>query len=572
MTNDINDLLKKQKSSTLKVAGNETEEKLEEKEKEILEQEKEEETEKEALLKNIGYINLVGFPISPEAMKLISQETAIKEKVICFFYSGQEIRLATPDLPNPQLLEILKNLEEEYHAHGGLYLITEKSYRAALKFYEKLPKIKKIKGGLEITEEDIKKFQKEITSSEEFKNLLVQASISDILTIIIAGAFQMEASDIHLESGATDVQVRFRLDGVLHTITTLPQTFWPRVVNRIKLIAGLKINIEDVPQDGHLTIFLTNDTVEVRISTIPSNYGENVVIRILRSSKTGLKFEDLGLTGQAYFDLEREIARPNGLIITTGPTGSGKTTTLYAILNKLNKPETKIITLENPIEYKLEGITQSQVNPEGGYTFAKGLKAMLRQDPDIIMVGEIRDLETADTAINAALTGHLVISTLHTNDAAGTVPRMLAMGVKPFLLAPAINAVMAQRLVRRICQKCKKEINLEKEVLERAIKILKEIPLEADKKFTDEELKRLKFYQGVGCPACHQTGYKGRIGIFEIFAMNEKIEKLILSGQVSEFEMRRITIENGMMTMVQDGLLKAKDGITSVAEVFRVCE
>lgn len=534
--------------------------------------EKEKETEKEALLNNIGYINLFGFPISPEALKLISEEQARNERVVCFFYSGQEIRVATTDINNSQAKDVLKELEEKQHVHGGLYLISEKSYQAALKLYEKLPKIKKFKGGLEITQEDIKKFQKEITSDEAFKKILHSASVSDILTIFIAAAFEKEASDIHLETEEQQVLVRFRLDGVLYNITTLPLNIWPRIVSRIKLVAGLKINIENIPQDGHFTIFLTNDNVELRISTIPSNYGENIVIRILRSSKTGLKFEDLGLRGKAFHDLEKEVNRPNGMIITTGPTGSGKTTTLYAIINKLNKPDTKIITLENPIEYKLEGITQSQIDPEGGYSFAKGLRAILRQDPDVIMVGEIRDLETADTAINAALTGHLVISTLHTNDAAGALPRFLAMEVKPFLLAPAINAVIGQRLVRKICQKCKKEIKIEPVELEKIKNLLKEVPPESGEKIAEADLNNLKFYGGAGCPACNQTGFKGRIGIYEIFTMNEEIEKIVLAGKVSEYEMRRITKENGMITMVQDGLLKAKDGITSVEEVFRVSE
>lgn len=568
----VTDQDNQKKSKPIQITSEEVEEKLKEKEKEILAMEKEKETERTALLNNVGYINLSGFPISPEALKLIPEEIASQKKVICFFYSGQEVRLATTDITNPEVNEILKDLEKKCHAHGGLYLVTEKSFQSALKLYQGLPKIKKTKGGFEINEADIQKYQEIITSEQEFNDRLNNASVSDILTIVIAVAFQKDASDIHLEVGKEVVQVRFRLDGILYNITTLSINIWPRVISRIKLLAGLKINIEDIPQDGHFTIYLKDDQVELRISTIPSNYGENVVIRILRSSKTGLKFEDLGLQGKAYLDLEKEINRPNGMTITTGPTGSGKTTTLYAILNKLNTPNTKIITLENPIEYKLQGITQSQVAPEGDYNFAKGLKAILRQDPDIIMVGEIRDLETADTAINAALTGHLVVTTLHTNDAAGALPRLLSMGVKPFLLAPAINAVIGQRLVRRICEHCKKEIKLEPELFGKVIKILKEIPADSGERLNDSQLNNLKFYQGQGCETCHQTGYKGRTGIFEIFTINEKMEKLILAGQVSEFEMRKITIENGMVTMVQNGLLKAKDGITTVEEIFRVSE
>jgi type II secretory ATPase GspE/PulE/Tfp pilus assembly ATPase PilB-like protein len=569
---NINDLLKNSQSAKTKVATPEVEEKLKEKEAELLVMEKEKETEREALLNNLGYINLSGFPVSTEALKLIDQETAAKEKIICFFYNGIEIRLATPDLSNQKNTEILNNLAKKFHVNGGLYLVSQKSFSAALKLYERLPKFKEIKTGLQITKEEIDRWQKEATSLEDFRNKIGKTTVSDILTFIIASALKENASDIHLEAEENEIKIRFRLDGVLNVIGTLPQTIWPRVVNRVKLVAGLKINIENIPQDGHFSVVLDNDHLEVRVSTIPSNYGENIVIRLLRSSQTGLRFEDLGLRGRAFLDLEKEIKRPNGMIITTGPTGSGKTTTLYAILNKLNTADSKIITLENPIEYKLPGITQSQIDPEKKYTFAKGLKAILRQDPDIIMVGEIRDLETAETAINAALTGHLVVSTLHTNDAAGALPRLLAMGVKPFLLAPAINAVIGQRLVRKICSHCKTEDQLTPEALEKVLKILNEIPEASGEKISEEELKKIKFYKGAGCEACHQTGYKGRIGVYEIFAMEEKIEKIILSEKVSEYEMRRLTVENGMVTMVQDGLLKAKDGITTVEEVFRVSE
>ena len=260
------------------------------------------------------------------------------------------------------------------------------------------------------------------------------------------------------------------------------------------------------------------------------------------------------------------------MIITTGPTGSGKTTTLYAILNKLNGSTNKIITIEDPIEYKLTGINQSQVNRGADYTFANGLRNIVRQDPDIIMVGEIRDLETAEIAINAALTGHLVISTLHTNDASGTIPRLIAMNVKPFLIAPAINAMIGQRLVRKICPNCKKEIELDNQSFSRVIKILANIPNESGSRISDSDLKKLKFFKGSGCEECQGLGYKNRVGIFEIMTMNKEIENLVIHGQVSEYDMRDIAIKSGMITMIQDGLLKAADGITTVEEVFRVAK
>jgi type II secretory ATPase GspE/PulE/Tfp pilus assembly ATPase PilB-like protein len=282
-----------------------------------------------------------------------------------------------------------------------------------------------------------------------------------------------------------------------------------------------------------------------------------------------LEFEQLGVLGQAKEDLLREVERPNGMIITTGPTGSGKTTTLYAILNKLNTEETKIITLEDPVEYKLKGINQSQIDHSKGYSFADGLRSILRQDPDIVMVGEMRDLETADTAINAALTGHLVISTIHTNSAAGAVPRFLAMNVKPFLLAPALNVIMGQRLVRRVCEKCKEELKVDEKDMKRISKLLAEIPEDHPDR---PDTSNMKFVKGKGCDACNGLGYKGRIGIYEIMAMTPEIEKIILGGKVSEFDMKKIAVENGMLTMVQDGINKALQGITSIEEVFRVSE
>jgi type II secretory ATPase GspE/PulE/Tfp pilus assembly ATPase PilB-like protein len=312
---------------------------------------------------------------------------------------------------------------------------------------------------------------------------------------------------------------------------------------------------------------MKDDRIDIRASFLPTNFGESVVMRLLRSSAVGLEFNDLGIRGRSFDQLKREVERPNGMIITTGPTGSGKTTTLYAILKKLNNQEIKIITIEDPIEYQLAGVNQSQTSKN--YTFAQGLRSIVRQDPDIIMVGEIRDLDTAEIAIQAALTGHLVLSTIHTNDAAGTVPRFLSMGAKPYLLAPALNAMIGQRLVRKICAQCKQEIKLDDEILKRVKDLLNELA-EADKKKIDFD--KLTFYQGDGCEACQGLGFKGRIGIYEVLTMNQEIEKLILSGQASEYDMRDNAKKNGMITMVQDGLLKALDGITSVEEVFRVAE
>ncbi|HSD12965.1 MAG TPA: GspE/PulE family protein, partial [Patescibacteria group bacterium] len=376
-------------------------------------------------------------------------------------------------------------------------------------------------------------------------------------------------SDIHIEAQEKFVDVKYRIDGILNKVASVKKELWQRIVNRIKLFSGLKLNITTVPQDGRFTIFTAAGKVDVRVSTLPTAYGESIVMRLLKPGTIALQFEQLGIRGIAYEQLKREVERPNGMIITTGPTGSGKTTSLYAILNKLNDGHTKIITLEDPVEYKLEGISQSQVDKSKDYTFAKGLHSILRQDPDVVMVGELRELETAEVAIQAALTGHLVLSTIHTNSAAGAVPRFLSMDVKPFLLAPALNAVIGQRLVRRICKDCIIEDTPSPADLERAKKILSEVNPKSGYKV---DLNNLKFYKGKGCPTCGDLGYKGRMGIYEIMVMSEEIEKVILSGQVSEYDMQRIAMEQGMVSMVQDGLLKALDKITTLEEVYSVAE
>ncbi|OGM01495.1 hypothetical protein A2480_04365 [Candidatus Uhrbacteria bacterium RIFOXYC2_FULL_47_19] len=433
-----------------------------------------------------------------------------------------------------------------------------------------MPETKKIVKGVEISQEEIERFRQQLTSLKDLDALVQKVSVTDFVALVIAAALDSDSSDIHIEAGEQEVVVRLRIDGVLQQVASVSKEMWPRIVNRFKLVSALKINITSAPQDGRFTIFISQDQkIDVRVSTLPTAYGESIVMRLLKPSTIGLSFEDLGVRGKAFEDLKRESERPNGMIITTGPTGSGKTTTLYAILKKLNDEQTKIITLEDPIEYKLKGISQSGIDRSKDYTFAKGLESILRQDPDIIMVGELRDLETAEVAIQAALTGHLVVSTIHTNSAAGAIPRFLSMGVKPFLLAPALNAIIGQRLVRRICDKCKTEDTLDAALLERVQTLLSKLPPDSGYKI---DLNALKFWRGRGCEACNNSGYHGRVGIYEIFAMSPEIEKVILSGKVSEYDMQDIAISQGMITMAQDGLLKALNGLTSVEEVFSAAE
>ncbi|MFA5133516.1 MAG: GspE/PulE family protein [Patescibacteria group bacterium] len=561
----IDDLLKKEGELT----SSDAQEKYEEKMEEIRYKEKESEVKSLAGQKGMPYINLKGFPISPDTLKLLPREISDENKVICFFHGGGETRFGALDPENEKVKEIIYQAAERNRSHSVTYLISEQSLEAALKLYANLPQIKEIKKGVEIKQEEIDKFRSEIKSFKELAEKIKGVSTTDLVTFVIAGAVEAKSSDIHIEAEENDVKVRYRIDGILQDVAQVDREQWKQIISRIKLLSSLKLNITSRPQDGRFTIFLNGVETDVRVSTIPTAYGESVVMRILGAGATGLRFEDLGFRGAAFAELKRQVDRPNGMIITTGPTGSGKTTTLYAILNKLNEPGIKIITLEDPVEYRLAGINQSQMDPSKDYTFAKGLKSILRQDPDVVMVGEIRELETAEIAIQAALTGHLLLSTIHTNSASGAIPRFLSMGVKPFLLAPALNAVIAQRLVRRVCEKCKEEYKPTDEEMKRIKDILSALPPSSGEKV---DLDNLKFYKGKGCEVCSGLGYKGRVGIYELFTMNKEIEQVILSSEISEYKIQEIATKNGMVTMVQDGLLKAADGITTIEEVFSVAE
>ena len=517
------------------------------------------------------YVNLKGFPISQEALSFIDVEKAKSLSVICFALLDKEAKIATTDPDNPQLKKFLKEIEEN-NKNVELFLSSELSFSHAIKLYENLPKFIPMKGGVSITKEDLERYKQDGLTFDKLDSLLKKADISELIAMLISVAIQVDASDIHIEAQSDGIKIRLRIDGILHVVSSLKIDIWPKIISRIKLFSGLKINITTKPQDGRFTINLEKDLIDVRVSTVPTNFGESVVMRLLRSSSVGLDFEELGIKGKSFVDIKKQIERPNGMIITTGPTGSGKTTTLYAILTKLNSTEKKIITLEDPVEYKLPGINQSQIDKNADYSFATGLKSILRQDPDIVMVGEIRDLETADISINAALTGHLVITTLHTNSASGAIPRFLAMGVKPFLLSPALNAIVGQRLVRKLCPYCKEEEKLDNDKLTTVLNILNKIPANSGSRLDKEELDNLKFYKSRGCDKCYGLGYRGRIGIYEILLMSKDIEAAIFDNKVSEYIIQELAQKNGMVTMIQDGLLKAKDGITSIEEVFSVTD
>ena len=536
------------------------------KQTEIKAKEIEKQTEANAKISGLGYVNLFAFPISPEALVLIQEERAREMNAVCFFYDGKNIRLACLE-PTEEVKEELARLSEQYFATGKLYLVSKNSLTTALEVYKSIPKVKKYESGVEISEENLEKFKEAIASYKSLNEKINEVNITDVVTLMLATAIKVGASDVHIEAEEAGVAIRIRIDGVLQDAALISREKWDKIISRLKILARVKINITNKPQDGRYTIYLKDKKIEVRCSFLPTSFGESVVMRILDSTATILELEHLGIRPEIMPILKREILKPNGLTLTTGPTGGGKSTTLYALLSFINKPGTKIITLEDPIEYQLPGINQSQVNEKSGYTFSDGLRSILRQDPNVIMIGEIRDLETAEISVQASLTGHTVLSSLHTNDAAGVIPRLIDIGVKPYFLVPAINAVIGQRLVRKLCPKCRQEHDLTTDETEQVNKILAVISPKAG---IDVPATLPKIYKaGAGCEACNFIGYKGRMGIFEVFTLDDKIKQLTID-QAPSFKILQQAIENGMITILQDGILKTFDGATSLEEVYRV--
>jgi type II secretory ATPase GspE/PulE/Tfp pilus assembly ATPase PilB-like protein len=409
----------------------------------------------------------------------------------------------------------------------------------------------------------------DVKTVEDIKKIAREGYVPKIVAGLINLALNLEASDIHFEAEAKKFRIRLRIDGILRDIVDLPLSLHPPIISRIKILSNLKIDETRIPQDGRFDVAFKEREVDVRVSSLPTVHGEKIVMRILDKNQGILSLEDLGTMGRA-FDLTIEaIAKPYGIILSTGPTGSGKSTTLYAILNRISVPAVNIVTLEDPVEYEIPGVNQCQVKPSIGFTFAEGLRSVLRQDPNVVMVGEIRDGETAGMATHAALTGHLVLSTLHTNDAAGALPRLINMGVEPFLITSSINMIMGQRLVRRVCQKCKEELKVPRVLLDKIQAEISNIP-----KNNEKDLARVKkdprFYHGVGCSECTQ-GYRGRIGIFEALRTTPEIEELAIEKRSSN-EIKEAAQKDGMITMKQDGILKAMDGLTTIDEIFQATQ
>ncbi len=558
----------------LHVSSDESSEAFDKKMAEIGKKELEVEAQRFAMQSGFPHIDLKKFPVTHEALRQVPLETATELQAVCFYADQQEVRVAAIDPTKEKVKELLEQIAQKHHASGALYVISQVSLDRVLDMYKNLPNIKPITKDVEIHEKDLEKVQADVNDFKSVEKLLQSSTTTDVITVLLGAGLKTDASDVHIEAEEGRIVVRFRLDGILHDVADISKEMYAKLLSRIKLFSSLKINITEKPQDGRFTIKKSDGDVDVRVSTIPTVFGESVVMRLLAQSREGITLEKLGFSEKAFAILEQEIQRPNGMIITTGPTGSGKTTTLYAVLKILNKSGVKIITLEDPVEYRMEGINQSQIDKSKNYTFASGLRSILRQDPDIVMVGEIRDLETAEISIQSALTGHLMLSTLHTNSAAGAVPRFLSMGAKPFLLAPALNTVMGQRLVRRVCETCKKPISmndLDDIQKTRLHEQIEKMPEDEKQALEGKELSFFSASDG-GCQACNGIGYKGRVGIYEIFVVRDDIEQSILSGQVSEHVIEELARAQGMTTMVQDGILKAIQGMTTLDEVFRVIE
>ncbi len=515
--------------------------------------------------------------ISPELLSVIPKEAVEFYKVIPLRIDRQknilDVGMVYPE--SSQAQEALKFLARQQKFSLQSYLITLSDFK---KYFEKLQAPEKeVANALEKLEKEFgsvgdKAVFEDIPTIGNAQNQSVfveEAPVIRMVAVILRQAVEGKASDIHIEPTVDDLRIRFRMDGILYSSLKLPLKVHPAIVARIKILSRLKIDENRVPQDGRFSTKINNKRVDFRVATFPTTLGEKVVIRVLDSNQGLKSLEDLGLVGRNFDVLMRMIKKPYGMILVTGPTGSGKTSTLYTTLRILNKEQVNIVTLEDPVEYSMSGVNQSQVRPEIDYTFSKGLRQILRQDPNIIMVGEIRDEETASLAVNAALTGHLVLSTLHANNATGAIPRLFDMGIKPFLLSPTLSVALSQRLLRVLCPHCKVKAVIDVKTKTYLQEKLKVIPQELKNSLN---LKNdYQVFEPKGCSKCSETGYSGRVGIFEVLEMTAQLSEIITKDP-SEKTIMQEARRQGMLTMEEDGILKVLQGITSLQEVMRVSE
>ncbi|MDD5463668.1 MAG: GspE/PulE family protein [Candidatus Moranbacteria bacterium] len=514
--------------------------------------------------------------IDIETLNIISEDIAKQNGIVAFEEHGPNVKIGIVDPHNTNALNILRFISEKRKLEFDLYLVSEGVFQKMIEQYEGGAEkaIEEAMGSLQMENaEGVNLAAGEENESRLNEDSLQSAPVTKLLSVVIRHAIDGKASDIHIEPyGAKEYRVRFRVDGVLYASLSIPKEVGRAVVSRIKILSNLKIDEKRKPQDGRFKIKEDGHSVDFRVSTLPVIDGEKVVLRLLDTGSKVIDLESMGLMGSGREILTRNIKEPFGIILMTGPTGSGKSTTLYACLDILNKEERNIITLEDPVEYSISGINQSQINPEIGYTFASGLRSILRQDPNVIMVGEIRDNETAELTIHAALTGHLVVSTLHTNSSIGAVPRLIDMGIEAFLLASSLRVVGAQRLVRRICSDCKEEVKISPAVSGYIHEQIDKMSKEEIEKYKLSLEDGIHMYKGKGCDSCGNSGYKGRVAIFEALEIDKEMKEIISEHNGSEAAIQEYATKQGMVTIKQDGVIKVLLGLTTLEEVERVTE
>jgi len=544
---------------------------LEEKLLKLKQEAEEREAKRIASQSGNSYLELVKSPVDTDALSLIPENVAREAKIAGIELKERKIALAVLNPQSKKTQEAIGDLKNKGY-ESIIYVVSQRGLDHAWTFYRfVVKKGSEITSRVEIDKNELAELKDKIGSLGKLKDLIEPlnkrgSDTEQLVEMILAGALANRASDIHFEPAVDGVKLRMRIDGMLQDVfKEIEKDVYSSLLLRIKLSSELRVNTHDEPQDGRFSIYLPEKEIEIRTSIIPSEFGETIVLRILDPETINSSLRDLGFREDDLALIEEELDEPNGMILNTGPTGSGKTTTLYAFLRYAQKPEIKIITIEDPIEYHLDGIEQTQVDPDSGYTFASGLRSILRQDPDIILVGEIRDFETTQIAIHASLTGHLVFSTLHTNDAAGAIPRLIDVGAKSSVLAPAINMVIAQRLLRRLCPKCRIEQKIDDDLQKKIDGFVKKLPNRVDK----EKFKDIKIFKANGCIKCNNTGYKGRIGAFELLKIDDEMEALINKSPL-ESEIKKLSKKRGMATMKEDAMIKALLGLTTFDEVERV--
>ncbi|MFA4941532.1 MAG: GspE/PulE family protein [Patescibacteria group bacterium] len=529
-------------------------------------------TEVKAKIYGLSYQNLLDKEVNNEILNIISLESAENYKIVCFEKSGNKIKVGLTDPENYKAMEAVNFLAKEEAFRVEYCLISDSSFNKIFSQYKNLKS--EIGQALETREkekegENLKRKEEE----GDLEEIIKSAPVAKIISVIIRHAVEGRASDIHIEPSQKESRVRYRIDGVLHTSLILPKNIHSALIARVKVLANMKLDETRIPQDGRIRMELGNKKIDFRVSVLPLMGEEKVVMRILDTTKGAPTLEELGFDGRALRIIKENIKKTNGMFLVTGPTGSGKSTSIFAILNLLNKEGVNISTLEDPVEYFIKGVNQSQIRPEIGFTFANGLRSLLRQDPDIIMVGEIRDNETAELAIHASLTGHFVLSTLHTNSALGAIPRLNDMKVEPFLLGSTLNLIIAQRLARKICPHCKKETKMPENVLAEIEKEIEYIPKNVIKEALSglPDTRKTIFYKGEGCPRCGYSGYSGRVAIVEALDINSEIKNIIIDKN-KILRMEDVRSSQDFINMKQDGIIKVLRGQTTMEEILRVIE